>query len=389
MRIGIVGGKLQGTEAAYLARKAGWETILYDRRAEPPALRLCDALIRKDLLQEQNLDQIFKPVDFVLPALEDDQVLEVLQKWSARSGKPLAFDPAAYSVSSSKTLSNKLFVQAGIPHPKAWPESGFPVVAKASKGSGSDNVHRLESHDSLKKLTAEQKIEWVIQEWVEGPSFSLEVIGSNKGGRTYQVTALEMDAGYDCKRVFAPAELSSATSKQFEEITLKLCNSLQLNGIMDVEVIVTEKGIAVLEIDARLPSQTPTVVYLSTGINLLELLGQVTINPDAELPANSLMEEKGAVYEHIQVTPELLEVCGEHIMSSNGPLSLVNNFFGADEALTSYAPGKRNWVATLMFTGSSLEEARRKREETIETIMKKQLIAHYSDPCPEEIPHFK
>ena len=39
MRLLIVGGKLQGTEAAYLAGKAGWETVLVDRREDYPSPR--------------------------------------------------------------------------------------------------------------------------------------------------------------------------------------------------------------------------------------------------------------------------------------------------------------------------------------------------------------
>ena len=37
MRLAIVGGKLQGTEAAYLGLKAGYEVVLIDRRSDVPA----------------------------------------------------------------------------------------------------------------------------------------------------------------------------------------------------------------------------------------------------------------------------------------------------------------------------------------------------------------
>ena len=40
MRLAVVGGKLQGTEAAYLAGEAGYEVVLIDRRAERPAAGL-------------------------------------------------------------------------------------------------------------------------------------------------------------------------------------------------------------------------------------------------------------------------------------------------------------------------------------------------------------
>jgi hypothetical protein len=37
---------------------------------------------------------------------------------------------------------------------------------------------------------------------------------------------------------------------------------------------------------------------------------------------------------------------------------LVPGFFGADEALTDYAPGRDGWAATLIVAASSVREAR-------------------------------
>ena len=53
MRLLIVGGKLQGTEAAYLAAKAGWETVLIDRREAPPAAGLTDAHVIADVTADE------------------------------------------------------------------------------------------------------------------------------------------------------------------------------------------------------------------------------------------------------------------------------------------------------------------------------------------------
>ena len=48
MKIAIIGGKLQGTEAVYLAKKAGFETILIDRDAQVPASGLADRFVCGD-----------------------------------------------------------------------------------------------------------------------------------------------------------------------------------------------------------------------------------------------------------------------------------------------------------------------------------------------------
>ena len=41
MRVTIVGGGLQGVELCWLARKAGWETLLVDSRSAPPGPASC------------------------------------------------------------------------------------------------------------------------------------------------------------------------------------------------------------------------------------------------------------------------------------------------------------------------------------------------------------
>ena len=53
MRLLIVGGKLQGTEAAYLAAKAGWETVLVDRREAVPAAGLADVHVIADVTADE------------------------------------------------------------------------------------------------------------------------------------------------------------------------------------------------------------------------------------------------------------------------------------------------------------------------------------------------
>ncbi len=104
---------------------------------------------------------------------------------------------------------------------------------------------------------------------------------------------------------------------------------------MDLEVIQTPEGMRVLEIDARFPSQTPTAVWLSTGINLAEHLAACFF-PYA--PGSGLGAPRFARYEHVLCKDGGLHFLGEHIMGQFGPLEPVNGFCGADEALVGGKP---------------------------------------------------
>jgi pyrrolysine biosynthesis protein PylC len=382
MRVVIVGGKLQGVEATYLAHKAGWEVILVDRNSMVPAAGLCDAFYQLDVTSDAlDLPKAIKAADLIIPALEEPVALEYLSERAARESVPLAYDAKAYEISSSKRESALLFAKLGVPIPTPWPKCALPVVVKPSNSSGSRGVRRINKMEELTAFVTREPNNWVIQEFLAGPSYSLEVIGVKDNFVSLQSTEIVVDSQYDCKRVLAPAGLSSTMNKKFKEIAITIADALNLNGIMDVEVISHKGTLKVLEIDARLPSQTPTVVNQSTGINMLELLYDVFVKgviptiPDVKY-------ERGVVYEHIKVSPGILEVSGEHIMANAHPLKLYEHFFGADEALTDFAPGHLPWVATLIITGDSREEAWNRRCLVIEDIRDYFGLSVYSDPIP-------
>ncbi|WP_022665300.1 3-methylornithine--L-lysine ligase PylC [Desulfospira joergensenii] len=363
MRIAVVGGKLQGVEAVYLAKKAGWETLVLDRNIKAPATGLCDRFMEFEFSPEHPVPRDCPRVDLILPAFENERALGALETWSRIKKIPLAFDMAAFRLSSSKLASDLLFKKMNLPAPLPWPDCPFPVVVKPDQDSGSRGVEVLRDPKEYSRwLSSHPEQEGrVIQEYMDGPSFSLEVLGCPGSYRALQVTDLSMDKVYDCKRVTAPTRLLPHQIKKFEKMALALAAEIKLTGIMDVEVILSRDELKLLEIDARLPSQTPMTVFGSTGINMVELLGRLFLGGEPARPGQN--KERFALVEHVRVSRAHLEVAGEHIMSRQGPLRLETGFFGCDEAITSYKPGDPEWVATLIFSGRSREEVEARQQD--------------------------
>ena len=76
MRLAVVGGKLQGTEAAYLAGEAGYEVVLIDRRAGRPAAGLAAETHVFDVTADPvRTRELLLSCDAVLPACEDEATL--------------------------------------------------------------------------------------------------------------------------------------------------------------------------------------------------------------------------------------------------------------------------------------------------------------------------
>jgi pyrrolysine biosynthesis protein PylC len=371
MRVVVAGGKLQGVEAAYLARQAGWSVRLVDRNISVPARGICDEFCRLDILFETDkLVNIVRDADFIIPAIEDEAVLESLERVAQKAGVPIACDLSSYAVTSSKKKSDRLFAEKGIPAPRYWPECEFPVIAKPSDMSGSKGIKKVTDERELAlffEQVGSKRDNYLIQEFLEGDSYSIEVVGCPGNYVSLQVTDLNFDSGYDCKRVLAPTKLTPKQEEQFRDLGVRIAELLPLTGIMDVEVINDHGILKVLEIDARLPSQTPTVVYKSTGINMLVMLYDLFTRGHVEMYSD-LNRQRGVVYEHVKVTPGKIETWGEHIISQAGCLNYYQDFFGAEEALTDYVSGSTSWVATLIITGKDRSQAWEKRCQVIENI---------------------
>ncbi|MBW2614006.1 MAG: 3-methylornithine--L-lysine ligase PylC [Deltaproteobacteria bacterium] len=367
MLVAVAGGNLQGVEVAYLARKAGWEVLVVDRRAGVPAAGLADRFVQLDLRREEAFRKLLADVDLLIPALENDAALASLTRCARSADVPFAFDPSAYAVSSSKRASDLLFDRSGIPCPAAWPHCPMPVIVKPSRDSGSANIKIIREKDALKAFLAKAGGEWVVQAYIEGPTYSLEVLGNPGDYRVLQVTDLYMDDVYDCKAVVAPSLMPAELVSGFEKISRKLAGLVNLEGLMDVEVIMDQGELKVLEIDARFPSQTPTAVYHSTGFNMLEAMGGLFLTGKSPA-APDCDNTRGVVYEHIRIAGGAIAFSGEHIMSDAGPLHVVEGFFGADEAITNYTAGRAAWVATLIISGNDRREAYQKRARVLENL---------------------
>jgi len=364
-KVAIVGGKLQGTEAAYLARKAGMESLLIDLNENAPAAGLCDQFLCCDVTQEsKELVRALNDVDFILPANENEAVLKALVRLAEKHRYRLAFDKDAYSISSSKLLSDRLIHENGIPAPRYYPDGKAPYIVKPSGFSGSEGVRRFETEEELKRfLQTVHAGEWVAQEFLDGPSYSIEVIGKPGNYRTYEITEIHMASDYDCKKVTAPCPITREQEEGFRQIAVKLAELVKLRGIMDVEVIDDGDGFKVLEIDARIPSQTPTVVYHTGGVNFMEELADLFCHgwPSGK-DINKETKKKYCSYEHFMINNGKITEHGEHIMSEGGILTLRENFFGADEVISDFADGESPWRGTFINWADTAEELSRKRE---------------------------
>jgi pyrrolysine biosynthesis protein PylC len=209
---------------------------------------------------------------------------------------------------------------------------------------------------------------------------------SRKGvGQPLQVTGLEFDEKYGCKRVYAPADVPSRVQERMKMIGMEIVLNLRLNGLIDVQALLKGRTPRVNEMNARLPSQTPSVVYQSTKINMAELLIGLFLEDRMAPVAHSVTHSpRAVVYQHVKILGNELRVQGEHVMADASGLRLEKDFLGADEAITNLELGvdPNNRVATLIVKSYDLASALKKMEEAVANIIRECGLDRYTDPSP-------
>lgn len=327
-KVAIIGGKLQGLEAVLLCSACDFESILIDSNPNALAAPLADRFINADVVMEdEDAINAMMEADFVLPANENIELLDTICKICKDKDIKLAFDRNAYELSSSKIKSDNIFAENNIPAPRYYPAGKAPYIIKPSGDSGSKGVTYAETEEEVERFLAKckDKRKWVIQEFLTGPSYSIEVIGYPGNYRTYETTQIHMDEVYDCNRVTAPVDITNVENQELASIGKKIAEIIGLKGIMDVEVIYSDGGMCVLEIDARLPSQTPLCVCASSGVNYIKELADIMENGCFDTSAVNVISNIPTAYVHYMRRDGKLFSGGEGNMVEAGKLHMEEN----------------------------------------------------------------
>ena len=352
----IIGGKLQGFEVTYLAHKACMDVVLVDRREKPLIRNVVDSFHCFDVIREpEKLRGLSEKVDAIIPVNENLETIEFLRNMKDELACPLLFDFDAYHISMDKKRSKDYFRFIDIATPSDRPTNP-PYFVKPPCESSSIGTSIIYDDTGLEGRDPSM----LIEEYVEGDVISLEVIGDGNHFAVVKETKIHIDDTYDCHMV-TPID----NYPEFRKITYELAKNISLRGIMDVEAIDSPKGLKVLEIDARFPSQTPTAVYHSSGINLVEMLIQAFSGEVQEM--DIVPELNYCIYEHLMLENNILEPVGEHVLSQGDEYV---QFHASERFEIFESRGEnKNSVFTLISWGTDREETENTRQNAVEMII--------------------
>lgn len=277
------------------AREMGVYVIAVDDDPDAPGMALADkAIVPGGLINEEKLLAIAKEeqVDGVIHPCS-----EVAMNVMGRINDELHLCGISKEIAiraTNKHLMREAFESYGAPSPKSYctddVEEGYKLflsiggkaILKPSRNSGSRGIAEIEQGLSFEEFAAlfersrdESRDKSVmIEQFVEGPEFSVEIIVSHNRVNVLQVTDKKtteapyfVELGHNQPSLF-PAEIVDAV----KDAAVKGVKALQLNDCAaHAEVKVQDGKPYIMEIGARLGGDfiSTELTHLSTGIDMV------------------------------------------------------------------------------------------------------------------------
>jgi 3-methylornithine--L-lysine ligase len=388
MRLCIIGGGLYGMEAAYLARKAGYDTCVMDRDLSAPAASLTgnDLLPVDPVKEPEKAARLLSDFDAVMPVSSNVDLVMSVMDIAESLEKMLLLDPDAYMVSSSRAASDLVLQSLGIRTPNKWPDCGYPAVMKPTDNSRKGETRIVHSEKEAKDLMYSTRLDegaFMIQQYIEGKTVSVEIMGDGSTYQACEISKSEFDDRYDCKRVICSPEKNDSDDRaQLKEYGCSIAEDLCLKGLMSVEAIMGPRGPVVIDINERIPCRSPSAVLWSTGINMLE--EDVWISSYSTMRKIKPKNRRTAICEHILVENGRATVCGKHGLGKIGDLRLEPGLFGFDDVITDYSPDSERWMMTAIVSGNGRNDTAVRRDNCIARMMGELGVRCISDPVPSK-----
>jgi len=306
----ILGGGTMQEPAIRISRRKGWRVVLADGNPAAPAREMADRFECVDLKDRDGLLALARNVresgglDGVFTAGTD---FSSSVAWVAESlGLPgIPFATALRA--TDKCLMREAFAAAGVPSPRSFCWSGhgdprallpgdleFPLVVKPVDNMGARGVRRVEDTAALEAacrsaLPLSRSSKVIIEEYMEGPEFSLDAIVHDGiiavcgvADRIIRFPPFFVETGHTM-----PSEFPASVLREVEEVFRAGIRAIGIHrGAAKGDIKLTRHGAMVGEIAARLSGgyMSGWTFPLSSGVEVTEAALNVAVGlPPGEL----------------------------------------------------------------------------------------------------------
>lgn len=321
----LAAGPLQ-LPAIIVGKRLGLRVVAADGDPQAPGLTLADAAHVVDITDPQACLRVAREerVDGVIHICSEVAMpaLGLINEELGLHGP----DCATVLRATNKERMRRAFETGGAPSPKsvgvatqaealaALAVIGRPCIVKPSRNSGSRGVTRVSTHDgdeafvqAFDRAVRESRdVSAVVETYVDGPEFSIEIIVYNGRPHVLAVTDKEttgipyfVETGHNQPSCLAPGDRARVV-----DAALRGVRALGINwSAAHAEVKLSADGPYLMEIGARLGGDfiTTELVPRSTGIDMVAAAIRVALGEEPDLtPRHPL---GGAAIRYLRPTP--------------------------------------------------------------------------------------
>jgi predicted ATP-grasp superfamily ATP-dependent carboligase len=263
-----------------------WEKVrvytTLDKRLTGILLTADNVMITDPEAYEKSITGFAKQCDFsLIIAPESKGILSGLNKQMTDIGAlPLGCNPEAIRLTGDKWKCHKILLGAGLPVPETLfsdkynvienaYKSGFPLVIKPVDGVGCEGVNIVRDMDMLRTVLEYDPSytdRMLLQEYMRGDHLSVSILSTGKEFVFLSLNRQYIDEGTPFKYLGGEIMPPPCAGDELHNIIKRVLEVIPgLKGYFGVDLIRSEKGYKVIEINPRL---TTSYVGLRKVINI-------------------------------------------------------------------------------------------------------------------------
>ena len=355
----FVGGGRNQRRAIERVRELGVRVIAVDRNAEAPGLAAADAGEAVDFSEADAVAEVGRrhAVDGVM-TLAADSAVPIVARVAELLGLPGIGSRAAH-LATNKIAMRREFAERGVPQPRfaavrtlaeshsAARSVGFPAVLKPADSAGQRGLFLVHSDDELAAqmaltIAASPSQEAIVEAFHEGREVNTLLVAREDD--VHVVTASDrvrpdgIGFGVALAHVY-PTTLFGDVLAEVERVAVAAVRAIGLrNGIAYPQLLVSDDGVRVVEIAARIPGgQMVEVPRYGVGIDLVEI---AVLQALGEPVPDALVTPR---FQHAMAIRFLTAEPGPlptGVVRSVGPLDRARAFPGIERVETWIEPGE-------------------------------------------------
>ncbi|MGB0933369.1 MAG: ATP-grasp domain-containing protein [Lishizhenia sp.] len=205
-------------------------------------------------VEENAIDIIIPIAELELRYFSENNILDHIGK-----AKMITASAKALDVGFDKYKTAQFLKSEGLPFPSTYLAKdvktidAFPVILKSKTGSGSKDIHKINTKDEFLFYTRTHIEDYIVQEYItdENGEFTCGLYRSSKGEIRSQIFKRELHGGYSG---YGEVIENETITSLLEELALKL----DLVGSINVQLRIQDNSPKIFEINPRFSS---TVFY--------------------------------------------------------------------------------------------------------------------------------